>query len=165
MHIGGHPATASLIPWRLRAISSWLPTILGVGASSKPCDGRSRVARDNEPLASVAADARIGRGPGFWSSAMPLVQAESEYESLRAELRALNAQHGWATDDEFETQMPTIASRQEVRALNEQLLPPGSGASGPEPAELVRLLLLDLAGWATGVGLAGQTFDAAPPDG
>ena len=96
---------------------------------------------------------------------MPLVQAESEYESLRAELKALNAQHGWATDDEFEAQMPTIASRQEVRALNEQLSAPLPGASGPEPAELVRLLLLDLAGWVTGVRLAGQTFDAAPPEG
>jgi hypothetical protein len=94
-----------------------------------------------------------------------LSQTEGEYESLRAEASALNAQHGWATDDEFETLLPTIASRQEVKALNEQLGRPRSGASGPEPTVLVRLLLLDLAGWATGLRLAGQTFDAEPPEG
>jgi hypothetical protein len=77
----------------------------------------------------------------------------------------LNARHEWSTDDEFDALLPTIASRQEVRALNEQLSPPGSAALAPEPAELVRLLLLDLAGWATGLRLAGQTFDATPPDG
>jgi hypothetical protein len=77
----------------------------------------------------------------------------------------LNAHHEWASDDEIEALLPTIASRQEVRALNEQLAPPRSAALAPEPAELVRLLLLDLAGWATGLRLAGQTFDATPPDG
>jgi hypothetical protein len=118
-----------------------------------------------EPETRVALERLAASAQAAAAGSTPLVRAESEYESLRAELRVLNAQHGWATDDEFETQMPTIASRQEVRALNEQLSPPGSGASGPEPAELVRLLLLDLAGWATGVRLAGQTFDAAPPDG
>ena len=78
--------------------------------------------------------------------------------------RALNARHGWATDDEFEALLPTIASREEVRALNEQLSAPGSAAPAPQPAELVRLLLLDLAGWASGIRLAGRASDAAPPE-
>jgi hypothetical protein len=94
-----------------------------------------------------------------------LSQTETTYGGLRAEASALNARHGWATDDEFEAVLPTIASREEVRALNEQLSPPGSAAPAPQPAELVRLLLLDLAGWATGIRLAGQAFDAAPPEG
>ncbi len=90
---------------------------------------------------------------------------ESEYESLRAEARALNAQHAWATEDEFEALFPTVASRDEVLALNEQFSPGRAGASAPEPAQLVRLLLLDLAGWATGVRLAGQAFDPPAPEG
>jgi hypothetical protein len=114
---------------------------------------------DLEGLATAAQAAADGSTP------TRLSQAEAEYERLRAEARALNARHEWATDDEFEALLPTIASRQEVRALDEQLSPPGSVALAPEPAELVRLLLLDLAGWATGLRLAGQTFDATPPDG
>jgi hypothetical protein len=93
-----------------------------------------------------------------------LSQTETEYERLRAGASALNARHGWATNDEFEALLPSIASREEVRALNEQLSAPGSAAPAPQPAELVRLLLLDLAGWATGIQLAGQAFDAAPPE-
>jgi hypothetical protein len=114
---------------------------------------------DLEGLATAAQAAADGSTP------TRLSQAEAEYERLRAEARALNARHEWATDDEFEALLPTIASRQEVRALDEHLSPPGSVALAPEPAELVRLLLLDLAGWATGLRLAGQTFDATPPDG
>jgi hypothetical protein len=111
-----------------------------------------------ERLAAAAQAAAVGSMP------TRLSQTESEYESLRAEASALNAQHGWATDDEFEALLPTIASREEVRALNAQLSAPGSAAPAPQPAELVRLLLLDLAGWATGIRLAGHTFDAAPPE-
>jgi hypothetical protein len=57
-----------------------------------------------------------------------LSQTEAEYERLRAEALALNARHEWATDDAFEALLPTIASRLEVRALNEQFSPPGSAA-------------------------------------
>jgi hypothetical protein len=106
-------------------------------------------------------------GPGGAADSTParLSRTETEYERLRAEASALNARHGWATDDEFEAVLPTFASREEVRALNEQLSPPGSATPAPQPAELVRLLLLDLAGWATGIRLAGQAFGAAPPEG
>ena len=112
-----------------------------------------------EGLATAAQAAAADSTPARLS------QAETEYERLRAGASALNARHRWATDDEFEALLPTIASREEVRALNEQLSAPGSAAPAPQPAELVRLLLLDLAGWATGIRLAGQAFDAAPPEG
>ena len=112
-----------------------------------------------EDLATAAQAAAADSTPARLS------EAEMEYERLRAGARALNARHRWATDDEFEALLPTIASREEVRALNEHLSAPGSAAPAPQPAELVRLLLLDLAGWATGIRLAGQAFDAAPPEG
>lgn len=93
-----------------------------------------------------------------------LARAEWEYESLRAAASALNAEQDWATEDEFETMFPPVASRQEVDALNELFAAGASAGSGPTPAEAVRLLLLDLAGWATGVRLAGETFDGAAPE-
>jgi hypothetical protein len=93
-----------------------------------------------------------------------LAQAEWEYESLRAAARALNAEQDWATEDEFETMFPLAASRLEVDALNELFAAGVSAGSGPTPAEAVRLLLVDLAGWATGVRLAGETFDGAVPE-
>ena len=105
-----------------------------------------------EDLAAAAQAAAADSTPARLS------RTETEYERLRAEASALNARHGWAL-------LPTIASREEVRALNEQFSAPGSAAPAPQPAELVRLLLLDLAGWATGIRLAGQAFDAPPPQG
>jgi hypothetical protein len=94
-----------------------------------------------------------------------LSRAEAEYERLRTVASALNDQQGWATEDEFETMFPTIASRHEADALNERFSLREPGGSGHKPAESVRLLLLDLAGWATGVRLAGESFDAAPRSG
>ena len=120
-----------------------------------------------EPETLVALEdlATAAQAAASHSTPTRLSETDAEYERLRAEAVALNAQHGWATDDEFEALLPTIASREEVRALNEQLAPPGSAAPAPQPAELVRLLLLDLAGWVTGIRLAGQAFDAPPPPG
>jgi hypothetical protein len=46
-----------------------------------------------------------------------------EYERLRAGVRALNARHRWATDDEFEALLPTIASREEMRHSTSSSLP------------------------------------------
>ena len=118
-----------------------------------------------ETLFALEGLATAAQAAAADSTPARLSEAETEYERLRAGARALNARHGWATDDEFEALLPTIASREEVRALNEQLSAPGSVAHAPQPEELVRLLLLDLAGWATGIRLAGQAFDAAPPEG
>jgi hypothetical protein len=118
-----------------------------------------------ETLFALEGVATAAQAAAADSTPARLSQTETAYERLRAEASALNARHRWATDDEFETLVPTIASRKEVRALNEQLSPPGSATPAPQPAELVRLLLLDLAGWATGIRLAGQAFDAAPPEG
>ena len=118
-----------------------------------------------ETLFALEGLATAAQAAATDSTPARLSQTETEYERLRAGASTLNARYGWATEDEFEALLPTIASREEVRALNEQLSAPGSEAPAPEPAELVRLLLLDLAGWATGIRLAGQAFGAAPPEG
>lgn len=118
-----------------------------------------------ETLFALEVLATAAQGAAADSTPARLSQTETAYERLRAEAIALNARHRWATDDEFEAVLPTFASREEVRALNEQLSPPGLATPAPRPAELVRLLLLDLAGWATGIRLAGQAFRAAPPEG
>jgi hypothetical protein len=40
------------------------------------------------------------------------------YERLRDRARALNDRHGWATADEFETQLPTCAGLAMIDSLN-----------------------------------------------
>ena len=57
----------------------------------------------------------------------------------RAEAIALNARHRWATDDEFEALLPTIASREEVSPQRAALsqgwrLPSATGRACPPPA-------------------------------
>ena len=118
-----------------------------------------------ETLFALEGLATAAQAAAADSTPARLSQAETEYERLRAEASALNARHGWATDDEFEALLPTIASREEVRALSEQLSAPGSAAPAPQPARSRSRRRTSSAGWATGIRLAGQAFDAAPPEG
>ena len=115
----------------------------------------NRALRKLASLAQLAADR---------SSATRLSRTESEYESVRAEAKALNARQGWAGEEEFDTLFPSLTSWREVDALNVQFPAHEPGTSHPKPAESLRLMLLNLASWATGVRLAGETLDAAAPE-
>jgi hypothetical protein len=103
-------------------------------------------------LATACADAAEAGG-----SARAL---EHRYATLRAEALAFNAQHGWATPEEFEAQFLTLDSLSVIEALDRAPQP------GPEPADRIvqrndrlRQLLRDVAGWTTGVRTAYETLE------
>ena len=91
-----------------------------------------------------------------WSSA----DLAQRYRALRAEAANLNARHGWATAAEFEAQIPTVEALVAIESLDRAF----GETSGPDlpvdrgTAARLTEALMQLAGWATGVRLAGETL-------
>jgi hypothetical protein len=82
------------------------------------------------------------------------------YTALRAQAVELNARHGWATADDFKAQIPTVEALVAIESLDRAF---GDTPRRDLPVErgiAARLTeaLLQLAGWATGVGLAYETL-------
>jgi hypothetical protein len=81
------------------------------------------------------------------------------YAALRAEALDLNDRHGWATADEFATQIPTLEALFAIESLDRSV---GKSArdipvEGGTEARVTESLI-QLAGWATGVRLACATL-------
>jgi hypothetical protein len=82
------------------------------------------------------------------------------YAALRAEASGLNDRHHWATEEEFATQTPTLASLVAIESLDRAF---GETSVRDRPLERgteARLTeaLIELAGWVTGVRLAYETL-------
>ena len=82
------------------------------------------------------------------------------YTALRAQAVELNARHGWATADEFKAQIPTVEALIAIESLDRAFGDTSSRGLPVERGAAARLTeaLLQLAGWATGVGLAYETL-------
>jgi hypothetical protein len=82
------------------------------------------------------------------------------YTALRAQAVELNARHGWATADEFKAQIPTVEALVAIESLDRAFGDTSSRDLPVERGTAARLTeaLLQLAGWATGVGLAYETL-------
>ena len=82
------------------------------------------------------------------------------YTALRAQAVELNARHGWATADEFKAQIPTVEALIAIESLDRAFGVTSSRDLPVERGAAARLTeaLLQLAGWATGVGLAIETL-------
>jgi hypothetical protein len=82
------------------------------------------------------------------------------YVATRAEAMTLNEQCGWATSEEFATQVPSLQSLLETESLDRtfgETLAPGLPVERGTAARLSEALT-ELAGWATGLRLAYETL-------
>jgi len=107
---------------------------------------------DLDALAAASRDAADRSGS--------FSQLAESYQRLRAEAAALNDQNGWATPEEFESQLPPLEALSVIESLDDAFVAePGSSRSAREGAS-ARLVdaLVELSGWATGVRLAYQTL-------
>ena len=97
-------------------------------------------------LRAIAAEAREG------ADAMAAGQDASgadRYRSLQQRAAALNAEHQWASPEEFETMFPTLDALREMAALIQRY---GVGPSGQHQSESsIHGLLVGLWAWARGV--------------
>jgi hypothetical protein len=82
------------------------------------------------------------------------------YAALRAEAMDLNDQHGWATVDEFATQIPSLESLVAIESLDRAFEGTSTLDARVERGAPARITeaLIQLAGWATGVRLAYETL-------
>jgi hypothetical protein len=85
-------------------------------------------------------------------------EAEETYRRLQRQAAALNAEHQWASREEFEALLPTLEARREMDALNEQVGVIRS--SGRDRSASVQDLLVALWAWAKGVL---HLYDPDPP--
>lgn len=83
------------------------------------------------------------------------------YEALRERAGALARVHRWSTPEDQATSVPSAQALREIERLDRAF---GPDSVRPLPADRdmaarVSDSLLELAGWATGVRLAYETFD------
>ena len=76
------------------------------------------------------------------------IGAEERYRRLQSRVATLNAEYQWASSEELETLLPTLAARREMDALNEQY---GPGRSTQGKPSSIDDLLIGIWAWATGV--------------
>jgi hypothetical protein len=87
------------------------------------------------------------------------------YIELRVRAAALNHQHGWATEDEFATMLPTLESLHVIGLLDSALGQPSVPDLPVERGTRTRLdeSLTHLAAWATGLRMAYETLEQTKP--
>jgi hypothetical protein len=78
------------------------------------------------------------------------------YRELRASAEALNGHHGWASQADLSTQLPTLHGLSTIAALERAY---GEDGSNRDTRARVTQALNDLAGWATGIRLAYEMLD------
>lgn len=93
-------------------------------------------------------------------------ELSERYVELQRRAVALNRQHGWATDAELATVLPTLESLRAIESLDLAL--GQSSVPGPpvDRGTTVRLqeAVAQLAAWATGMKLAYETLELADAD-
>ena len=86
--------------------------------------------------------------------------SEADYVRLRGWARALNEREQWASEDEFDAHFPAATALTAIDELERQYRVTAAASSAPVIAsdrhEQLRRLLLELCGWATGIGAADQ---------
>ena len=83
------------------------------------------------------------------------------YEALRDRAETLALAHGWSTPEDQATRFPSVEGLREIARLDQAFGPEFMPArpADRDMAARVSESLLELAGWATGVRLAYETFD------
>jgi hypothetical protein len=101
--------------------------------------------RELDALATAACEVARGR------EQTGLAELEARYEQLRDRASALNAVHGWARGDEFDTMFPTLGAQRQIDALD--ALVTSLPRAPADPPAAVRRLVGNLAAWAAGIAL------------
>jgi hypothetical protein len=97
-------------------------------------------------------------------AAGPDVCLLATYEALRERAEELARAHGWATSEELATSFPRLQALHEIERLDRAFELETSRGVPPDRHMYARLidLLMELSGWATGVGLAFETLEEEP---
>ena len=109
-------------------------------------------------LARASADAADRSGS--------ISQLAESYKRLRADAAELNDQNGWATPEEFESQLPPLEALRVIESLDDALVAePGSSRPARHGASVGLVdALVQLSSWAVGVRLAYETLRGMSAD-
>jgi hypothetical protein len=107
-------------------------------------------------LGALARDSSAALAPDAGES-----ELAERYTELRLRAAALNDQHGWATDAELATVLPTLESLRAIESLDSALGQPSVPDLPVERGAGTRLeeALTQLSAWATGLRMAYETLE------